>query len=84
MAERSVVDEVISLMPQRSGVRPWWERVDAGQAAMLAEILAAWKGGALGTKRRPVSRAISAALKQHGIEIGEQGVDMWLRQQQAK
>ena len=75
----SVIDEVRALIPQTVGVRPWWERLDATQSKMVAEILEAWHGGVFGTQRRTAARAISQTLKRHGIDIGEQGVEGWLR-----
>jgi hypothetical protein len=75
----SIVAEVTALIPERPGVRPWWDRLDQKQAALAAEILAAWKAGAFGSKRRPAATAIATALRRHGVEIGFQGVDTWLR-----
>lgn len=79
MAKPSIVDEVAALIPENPGVRPWWDRVDDTQAAMLEQIREAWRSGSLGTKRRTAARAISATLKRHGVEIGEQGVETWLK-----
>ena len=79
MGKPSIVDEVAALIPERPGVRPWWERLDPKRAAMAAEILQAWQSGALGTKRRPAAAAISTTLQRHGVSIGVQGVDQWLK-----
>lgn len=76
---KSVVDEIASLIPERSGARPWWERVDSSQASMLDEILKAWQSGAFGSRRRTAAKAISVALKSRGVDIGEQGVETWLK-----
>jgi hypothetical protein len=80
----SVVDEVLSLIPQHPGVRPWWERLDAKQAELAESILEAWHSGKFGPHRRPAARAISHVLKRHGVSIGEQGVDLWLKRNAAK
>lgn len=74
-----VVDEIASLIPERTGARPWWERVDQSQAAMLEEILKAWQSGVFGSKRRTAAKAISVALRKRGVDIGEQGVEAWLK-----
>jgi hypothetical protein len=79
MAKASIIEEVAALIPENPGVRPWWDRLDAKQAALAAEILAAWKAGTFGSKRRPAATAIAAALRRHGVNIGFQGVDTWLR-----
>jgi hypothetical protein len=75
----SPVSEIASLIPSRPGVRPWWERVDKRAEAHLTEILAAWRAGKFGSRRRTAARAIAAWLVRHGVHIGEQGVDTWLR-----
>lgn len=79
MAKPSVIDEIAAMIPERTGSRPWHERVTPEQAAMLDEILAAWHAGAFGQKRRTAARAIAAALQRQGIDIGQQGVDSWLQ-----
>jgi hypothetical protein len=78
MATKGIVQTIQSLIPP-NGVRPWWQRVTPKQAAMLEEILAAWKSGALGSRRRTAARAIATGLASEGISIGEQGVETWLR-----
>ena len=75
----SPVSEIASLIPSRAGVRPWWERVDKRVESQLPEILAAWRAGKFGSRRRTAARAIAAWLVRHGVEIREQGVDTWLR-----
>jgi hypothetical protein len=79
MARASIVDEVTALIPENPGVRPWWDRLDAKQAAMAAQIIEAWRAGTLGTKRRTAAKAISSTLQRHGVTIGVQGVDEWLK-----
>ena len=79
MSKASAVNEIASLIPSRTGIRPWWERVDGKVAAALPEILEAWRAGEFGTRRRTAARAIAAWLVRHGVEIREQGVDLWLR-----
>jgi hypothetical protein len=73
------VDEVLSFIPQNPGVRPWWERLDAKQSELAASILEAWHDGKFGPHRRPAARAIAHVLTRHGVSIGEQGVDIWLK-----
>lgn len=79
MAKASAVNEIASLIPPRTGVRPWWERVDGKVAEALPGILEAWRAGQFGPRRRTAARAISAWLVRQGVEIREQGVDLWLR-----
>lgn len=80
MAKTSgAVAEIAALIPKRTGVRPWWEKVDEPVAAALPGVLEAWRAGELGTKRRPAAEAIAAWLQKQGVEIGEQGVDEWLK-----
>jgi hypothetical protein len=79
MAKSSVVDEVLALIPQNPGVRPWWERLDAKQAELASAILEAWRAGKFGPHRRTAAKAISQTLGRHGVVIGEQGVDTWLK-----
>jgi hypothetical protein len=79
MAKASIVDEVAALIPERTGTRPWWERLDTKQGELVKAILAAWHAGTFGTRRRTAAKAIAQAIQRHGINIGEQGVDAWLR-----
>lgn len=81
MTKPSVVDEIAALIPERVGTRPWWERVDPQHESTLAEILEAWRAGTFGGRRRTAAKAISAALKRRGVDIGEQGVETWLKRQ---
>lgn len=77
--QTSVVDEIAaSFKPMRTGFRPWYERVNDEQAAMIAEILKGWHAGRFGVSRDAAARTISAYLARHGIEIGRQGVSAWL------
>lgn len=78
MAKGSVVDEVVSAMPLRKACLPWWERLDDRQAKVAAEILAAWKDGRLGTKKKPAAIGIATTLGRYGVTIGHQGVRAWL------
>jgi hypothetical protein len=73
-----IVDMIAASIDPRSGFRPWWERVDADQAAMLEVIWLAWKAGTFGTKRLTAAKAISKAIAGRGISIGPQGVLRWL------
>lgn len=75
----SPVEEIAAMMGPRAGLRPWYERLDGEQAALVAEILAGWKSGKFGTARRTAAKAISAYLSRNGIAIGHQGVDSWLQ-----
>ena len=75
----SIVSEIAALVPQQQGNRPWYEKVEPAQAELLGTILEAWKAGAFGTRRRTAARAISVVLNKHGIPIGEQGVEVWIR-----
>lgn len=76
---QSVVDEIASsFVPARTGYRPWYERVNAEQAEMIATILEGWRSGRFGKSRNAAARTISAYLGRHGIVIGRQGVSAWL------
>lgn len=75
----SAVEEIAATIPARVGSRPWYERVTPEQAQMLADILAGWQAGAFGRYRKTASISISQYLERHGILIGWQGVDCWLR-----
>ena len=82
----SVVSDIQRLIPKTSGNLPWWERHADEHGKLLAEILAAWRAGQFGTKRKTACRAISQYLTANGIAIGFQGVQEWLtrNQQQRK
>lgn len=75
----SIVAEIQSLLPAKVGSRPWYERVTPEQAEMLADILAGWQAGAFGRYRKTACVSISQFLERHGITIGWQGVECWLR-----
>ena len=75
----NVIDEIAAMIPERPGVRPWWERVDPSLASALPGVLQAWREGQFGAKRRPAAKAIAAWLVKNGVQIGEQGVDAWLK-----
>lgn len=80
MADKpSVLDEVIAMLPQQSGNRPWHEKAPPEKQELLQTILEGWRSGAFGSRRRTACRAISAVLAKHGISIGEQGVEIWLK-----
>lgn len=75
----SIVSRIAAAIPRRhTGVRPWWERVDAEHVETLAAIHAAWHRGEFGPRKRTAARYISKALGELGIVIGEQGVETWL------
>lgn len=76
---QSPVSEIAAMVRKPGRSLPWWERVPPDVAAMLPAILDGWCSGDFGTCRRPAARAITAWLQQRGVEIGEQGVDQWLR-----
>lgn len=76
--QTSVVDEIASLIPPRTGFLPWYERVNKDQAEMLAAILEGWKSGRFGTAKNTAAKTISQYLERHGIKIGRQGVITWL------
>lgn len=78
-AKRSLVDEIAAAIPRHHTTLPWWQKLTPEQTAELQPILAAWKAGVFGTRRRTASRVISIALQSVGITIGEQGVDNWLK-----
>ena len=77
-AQTDVVDEIVALMPPRTGYLPWYERVNDDQAEMLAAILEGWRAGRFGAAKNTAARTISAYLERHGIHIGRQGVIAWL------
>ncbi len=79
MKSQKIVDEIISAIPVSTGSRPWYERVDKSMEPVLEEILRAWHSGALGRFRSRAARAIASTLKRHGVSIGQQGVEIWLR-----
>ena len=77
---RDIVAEIAATIPpNRHGSRPWYERVAAEHGELLAAIHAGWHDGAFGAQRNPAAKAISAKLKECGIEIGTQGVLQGLR-----
>lgn len=78
MAKPSIADEIVALIPIRVGSRPWHEKLNEEQAAMVAEIHAAWLDGRFGKARRTAAKAIASYLNKHGITVGYQGVDAWL------
>lgn len=75
----AIVEKIQQLLPVH-GCRPWWQKVTPEQAATLDEVLAAWKAGTFGPRKRTAARAISRALADLDISIGVQGVENWLRQ----
>lgn len=75
---KSIVDEVVANMPIRSACLPWWQRLDERQQKIAAEILAAWKAGRLGGKKKPACIGIATTLGRYGVKIGHQGVRTWL------
>ena len=75
----SAVAEIAALVPKSRRGMPWWERCTPAVTAALPGILKGWREGAFGPHRYTAARAIAAWLKQHGVEIGEQGVVAWLR-----
>jgi hypothetical protein len=76
---RDIVAEIAAAVPgSYHGFRPWHERAAAEHGELLAAIHAAWHDGAFGTRKTPAAKAISAKLKECGIEIGTQGVLHWL------
>ena len=79
---RSAVAEIQRLIPKISGNLPWWERHAAQHHKLLAEILAAWRAGQFGPKRKTACRAIAQYLTANGIAIGMQGVQEWLTRNQ--
>ena len=77
---RDIVAEIAATIPaHRHGSRPWYERAAAEHGELLSAIHAGWHAGALGTQKMSAARAISAKLRECGIEIGPQGVLHWLR-----
>lgn len=77
---RDIVAEIAAAVPRNShGMKPWHRRVGDEHREMLAAIHAGWHAGAFGTRRYPAAEAICAKLREHGIEIGIQGVCHWLR-----
>lgn len=68
-----------SVAAYRHGPLPWYERVPEEHRAELAAILAAWRAGELGTRKKTLARSIANNLRARGIsEVGEQGVIGWL------
>jgi hypothetical protein len=77
---RDIVAEIAAIVPRNGhGMKPWHMRVGDEHREMLAAIHAGWHAGAFGSKFYPAAQAISAKLREHGIEIGTQGVLHWLR-----
>jgi hypothetical protein len=74
-----LIDAIRAIVPPHSGTRPWYERVTGNQAVELAEVLAAYKRGEFGPRRRTAARAIAKGLASIGITIGEQAVEAWLK-----
>jgi hypothetical protein len=74
----SLLDEIRANLP--SGKFPrWFDRVAPEHQATLAEIRRAYKAGELGTGKKPVARAVSKYLADHGIAtVGHHGVQQWL------
>lgn len=81
MKRSALVQQIKESMPRDfHGTPPWWHRVTPEQMVEMNAILAAWRAGDLGPRRRTAARAISRGLATIGISIGEQGVDKWLQQ----
>lgn len=76
----AAVAEIIKLVPKSGKSLPWWHRVPPDVAAALPSIMQAWRDGEFGKYRRPAAKAISEWLRKNGVQIGEQGVDHWFRQ----
>lgn len=77
--QRSVLDEVVGELAERSGPRRWFHRVAPEHLETLKELREAWLAGRLGKARRPAARVIARILKARGIAtVGEQGVEEWL------
>ena len=63
----------------RHGPLPWYERVPEEHREELDAILAAWRAGELGTRKKTLARSIANQLRARGIsDVGEQGVIAWL------
>jgi hypothetical protein len=75
----TVVSEIAGMVKPTIKGHPWWNRVPASMAPTLEQILQGWTTGAFGSYRRPAARAISAFLRKNGIDVGEQGVENWLK-----
>lgn len=74
-----VVNAIAAMIPKKTGNLPWYDKVPADKESLLEWILDGWRAGKFGTHRRTAARVIAAFLtNEHGIPIGEQGVEIWL------
>lgn len=77
---KDAVKEIAQMIPRNRRSLPWWDRVSPEVARLLPGVLEAWRSGEFGSHVRPAAVAISVWLRKHGVEIQEQGVERWLRQ----
>ena len=77
---KSLLAEIKANIPSGKVLR-WYERVAPEHQETLAEIRRAYAAGEFGPSKRPVSKAISKYLNDHGIStVGHNGVELWLDQ----
>lgn len=80
MAKPTLADKIAADLPPRPRSRPWWERLDPKLMAELEPVRERWRAGGYDCSQRGLARTISAHLKAAGVlEIGEQGIILWLR-----
>lgn len=77
-AKTSLLSEIKANIPSSKALR-WCDRVAPEHQATLAEIRRAYTAGELGPGKKPVCKAISKYLADHGIStVGYHGVLHWL------
>lgn len=77
--QKSVLDEVVGELAERSIRKRWFNNVAPEHVETLQELREAWLAGRLGKARRTAARVISKILKARGIAtVGEQGIEEWL------
>lgn len=74
----SAVSEIAALIAKSNRSLPWWDRVSPEIAAALPGVLEGWRNGTFGPHRKPAAKAIAAWLQREGVQIGFQGVQIWL------
>lgn len=77
MAKRKLLDEIMRRLPKR-GFTPWHEKLDPAMRAEIEQIKADFHSGRLAATKTGLAMAISATMREAGVEIGRAGVTRWL------
>lgn len=76
-----ILDAVITDLPHRKGMQPWYETLPSQVRKEVDDIKAGWQEGRIKASKTGLSKSLSKALKARGIDIGHKGVLAWLERQ---